>query len=78
MDNTVFNCIRFVLREDTVCGKLGKKPSNSQKALGNTFSRILQINGWPKSTMELHYIVFVLLYLTKFEGLNGLKILYNI
>lgn len=51
--NIVFNCIHFGLREDTVCGKFKKKKrSNSQKALGSTFGRIVQINDWLRSNRE--------------------------
>ena len=72
--NVVFNCIHFGLREDTVCGKFKKKiSSNSQKALGSTFGRIVQINDWLRSNREVCFIMLMLLYLTKFRALSGLQ-----
>lgn len=71
--NIVFNCIHFGLREDTVCGKFKKKSSNSQKALGSTFGRIVQINDWLRSNREVCFIMLMLLYLTKFRAVSGLQ-----
>lgn len=61
-----------------MCGKLKKKNSSSQKALGNTFGRILQINDWLKSNMELYFYCIHVVIFDSLEHSVVYKILYII